>query len=243
MSKQILKGKVALVTGSAKRTGRAIALALADAGADVVVHYNTSSKEATEVVRLIRKKGRKSVALRADLRSPQEVAALFSGIEKEFGGVDVLVNNVGTYMKKHVADITADEWDSLLDGTLNATYYCCCAALPYMRRRKWGRIINMADASVDQIKPFVYSTPYKIGKMGIVVLTKTLAVSEGRYGVTVNAVSPGVLFNSVVKPGKDIPLGRMAKYEDIINAIMFLIDPASEYITGVNLKVSGGFDV
>ena len=238
----MLKGKVALVTGSAKRTGKYIALALAKQGADVVIHFNKSKKEAGNVVHEIRAMGRRSVAIKADLRNPKEAEILMDKITIIFGRVDILVNNVGNFLVKDITKLETDEWNHLIDTTLNSTFYCCKYALPYMAKQKYGRIINIADSGADYIKPWPRITPYMIGKTGILILTKTLAEAYAKHGITVNAISPGVMENAVVKPIERMPMGRYANYEDITNAILFLLKNESNYVTGTNLKVSGGYN-
>lgn len=231
----------AIVTGSAKRTGRAIAVALADAGHDVAVHYNHSADAAEEVSSQIRKIGRGSIAVKADLTSYNETKSMMGQVAKEFGRIDILINNVGNFIFKDMDEYTVEEWHHLLDTTLNSTYHCCKAVLPIMREQKSGIIINMGDSQCDRIQSSVKVTPYMIGKTGCLILTQTLAKIEAKHGIRVNMVSPGVLENSVVKPKDDVPAGRWAKYEDITNAILFLLKEESDYITGANIKVSGGW--
>src|SRR3989338_3162809 len=145
----MLEGKVAVVTGSAKRTGSAIALALAEKGADVVVHYNKSRKDAGGVVREIRKLGRNSIAIRADLTDNAEVQLLFRKVIAKYKRIDILVNNVGNFLFKDISRVSPEEWDFLVDTTLNTTFRCCHSVLPYMRKQKYGRIINLADSLAD----------------------------------------------------------------------------------------------
>jgi len=237
----MLDGKIALVTGSSKRLGKAIALALAENGADVVVHYNKSRKEAENVKREIESFGRRSMSIKADLRNIKEIEQMFKAIIKKFKKIDILINNVGDFIFRGIDKYSTKEWTYLLDITLNTTYYCCKHALPYMRKQKFGRIINIADSLADRIQASPKLTPYIIGKTGVLILTQTLAVTEAKYNINVNAASPGVMENSIVKPEDDVPKGRYAKYEDIINVVLFLLDEKSDYITGANIKVSGGW--
>ncbi|MBI2647481.1 SDR family oxidoreductase [Candidatus Woesearchaeota archaeon] len=239
-----LKHKTALVTGSAVRTGRAIALCLAENGADVIVHYDKSKAQADEVTEKIKSIGKKSISLKADLMKVDEVENMFKQVIKKFKKIDILVNNVGNFLVKDISKVTYEEWNYLIDTTLNTTFYCCKACLPYMRKRNFGRIINMADSEADRIIANTRITPYKIGKVGVLILTKTLAVSEAKYDITVNAISPGVIDNSISKPLlSEIPKGRYANYNDINNAVLFLLKPQSSYITGANIKVSGGYNL
>ncbi|MGR9051350.1 MAG: SDR family NAD(P)-dependent oxidoreductase [Gammaproteobacteria bacterium] len=237
-----LTGKLALVTGAAKRLGKAIAIALADDGADVVVHYRTSKKEALETVAAIEKRGVYATAFKTDLTDPRQVGRLFTGIGKLGRGLHILVNNIGILDLKDIRALTLDEWQRGLDGTVNAAYYCCREALPLMREQRYGRIINIADAMADRIEAFRNATSYHIGKTGILILTKTLAAAEGK-DITVNAVSPGVIHDSfTLPPAGEVPAGRWASYDDITHAVRFLVDEKSSYINGANIKVTGGWN-
>lgn len=237
----MLNGKIALVTGSAKRIGKAIAIALAKNGADVVLHYNKSKREAELVKKEIISFGRRSITVKADLRNTKEIEGMFRIIIQKFKKIDILINNVGNFIFKNIDEYSTQEWDYLIDTTLNTTYYCCKYALPHMRKQKFGRIINIADSLADRIQASPKLTPYIIGKTGVLILTQTLAVTEAKYNINVNAVSPGVMENSTVKPDDKIPKGRFATYEDIINAVLFLLDKKSDYIIGANIKVNGGW--
>ena len=237
----MLNGKVALVTGSSKRLGKELALALAKNGADVVVHYNKSVKEAEHVKKEIESLGRRSIIVKADLRNIKEVEAMFKKIIDKFKKIDILINNVGNFIFKNIDEYSTEEWDFLIDTTLNTTYYCCKYALPYMRKRKFGSIINIADSLADKLQASPKLTPYIIGKTGVLILTQTLAVTEAKYNINVNAVSPGVMENSIVKPEDKVPKGKYGTYEDIINVVLFLLNEKSDYITGANIKVNGGW--
>ena len=242
MSAPDLTGRRAVVTGAAHRTGRALALALAEAGADVAVHYRSSEAAAAQVVAEIESLGRRSVAVPADLRDPEQAERAMADVVAAFGGLDILVNNVGTIVWKDLPELTPREWQDSLDGTLGVTYQACRAALPHLRASRAGRIVNLLDADADALAPVVHATPYKIGKAGSWILTKTLAKTEGAYGVTVNAVSPGVLDDSEkAVPLERIPLGRVGTYADVASAVLFFASEASGYVTGSNLKVSGGY--
>src|SRR3990167_8551031 len=189
----MLNGKVALVTGSSKRIGKEIAIALARNGADVIVHYNKSKKEAEAVRKNIESLGNRSMAVKADLRNLGETKAMFKAIIKKFKKIDILINNVGNFIFKDIDEYSPEEWHYLIDTTLNTTYHCCRYAIPFMRKQKFGRIINIADSLADRIQASPKLTPYIIGKTGVLILTQTLAVTEAKYNINVNAVSPGVM--------------------------------------------------
>ena len=242
MSGLALEGRRALVTGSAVRTGRELALALARAGADVAVHGRSRRQEAEATRDEIRALGRQGVLVMGDLSDPGEAERVVEAAVEGLGGLDILVNNVGAIVWKELSALSVEEWTHCIDGTLNLTYYACRAALPHLRRGGWGRVINILDADADALAPVPFATPYKIGKTGSLVLTKTLAVTEGPHGVTVNAISPGTLDNSEVPvPLGRIPAGREGTPDDLAAAMLFLVSEGASYITGANLKVSGGY--
>lgn len=237
-----LAGRCAMVTGAARRTGRALAIALAEAGADVAVHYRSREEEARAVVDEIRGLGRNAVAVQADLASAAEAERAVAEGTSALGRIDILVNNVGAIVWKNLDEITPDEWRVSLDGTVTATWHACRAVTPGMRDRGYGRIVNILDADADALAPVVFATPYKIGKTGALVLTKSLAKNEGPHGITVNAISPGVLDDSErAVPLERIPLGRPGTYQDLVGALLFLVGEDAGYVTGTNLKVSGGY--
>jgi NAD(P)-dependent dehydrogenase (short-subunit alcohol dehydrogenase family) len=237
-----LSGRCALVTGSARRTGRALALALARAGADVAVHCRESREEASDVVAEIEAMGRRSALVEVDLRDQDATTAAFAVAAGVLGGLDILVNNVGTIVWKAFDALSSVEWRACIDGTLFVTLHASKAALPWMREKRFGRIINILDADADALNPVPYATAYKIGKKAAFTLTKTLAVTEAPFGITCNAVSPGTLEDSGERPPIErMPAGRYGRYEDVEHAVLFLAGEDAEYVTGAHLKVSGGY--
>ena len=237
-----LSGCAALVTGAAKRTGRALALALAESGADVAVHYQNSQAEATAVADEIEARGRRATLVRANLTDPTAVQAGFDEATESLGRLDILVNNVGTIVWEKLEDLSPEDWHACLGGTLFATLNASQAALPALRASGRGRIINILDADADSTEPVPFATAYKIGKKASFTLTKTMAVTEAPHGVTVNAISPGTNEDSEVKPPlSEIPAGRYGTYEDVAGAVRFLASEGASYITGTQIKVSGGY--
>jgi len=242
MSTLPLHGRVALVTGGARRTGRTIALALAAAGADLVIHYNQSAAEAEAMVAEVEAMGRRALAVAADLADADATAAAFRSAAERLGRLDILVNNACGILWKRLEDTTAPEWHTAVEQTLHITYHACQAVLPIMRSQGFGRIVSLIDVDADSLRAVPALTPYKIGKTGVLMLTRTLAVTEAPHGITVNGVSPGTLDNSERKPPLErIPAGRFGTAEEVARAVLFLADPASGYITGTNIKVSGGY--
>lgn len=242
MSDVSLVDRRALVTGAARRTGRALAIALAKAGAQVAVHYRHSEEDARNTVEEIRGLGRDTVAVQADLSDAEQAERAVEQVCSTLGGLDILVNNAATIVWKDLQESTPEDWHASIDGTLNATYHTCQAALPRMRGKGYGRIVNLLDASADALGPAVHATAYKIGKTGSLVLTRTLAVTEAEHGITVNALSPGTLEDSERKPPlARIPAGRYGRYEDLTAALLFLCSAQADYVTGNHLKISGGY--
>ena len=239
-----LHGRVALVTGAGRRTGRGLALAVAAQGATVAVHYRSRPAEAAAVVQEIEGGGGTAFAVQAELRDADAVAAMMDRVRARTGTLDILINNVGTFLVRDIAAVTPAEWEESLASTVTATFLTCRAVLPGMAARRYGRIVNFADSGADHLRAAPNITPYLIGKTGVLILTKSLAAAYARHGVTINAVSPGIIDNSVTKPPgaeQAIPAGRFATIDDITNAVLFLLRDASSYITGANLKVGGGW--
>lgn len=242
MNDQPLTGRVALVTGAARRTGRAISRALARAGADVAVHYQHSEDEARELAAEIAALGRRALPVQADLRDAEATERMVAVAVEALGGLDILVNNASGLVWKRLEELSVTEWHEGVEQTLHITFHACCAALPHLRVRGFGRIVNLIDVDADALNAVPGLTPYKIGKTGTLMLTRTLAVTEAPHGITVNGVSPGTLDNSERKPSLDrIPAGRYGTAEEVARAVLFLADPGSGYITGTNIKVSGGY--
>jgi 3-oxoacyl-[acyl-carrier protein] reductase len=242
MSTLPLHGRVALVTGAARRTGRSIALALAEAGADLVIHHHHSGAEARQLVAAVEGLGRRALAIAVDLRDAAATEVAFGQAAESLGGLHILVNNACGILWKRLEATSVAEWHSGVEETLHITYHACQAALPMMRRQGFGRIVNLIDVDADSLRAVPALTPYKIGKTGVLMLTRTLAVTEAPHGITVNGVSPGTLDNSERKPPLErIPAGRFGRPEEVARAVLFLADPASAYITGTNIKVSGGY--
>ncbi|QCC50562.1 SDR family NAD(P)-dependent oxidoreductase [Halapricum salinum] len=235
-----LSGQVALVTGSAKGVGRDLLLELARCGADVAVHYRTSGEAAAEVARQVSDLGVQTTALQADVTDPDEVAALFDGVETDLGTVDILVNNVGAFAPSHWEEIDFETWNTVIKTNLNGTYLCSKAALPGMREQGYGRIVNVGYASSEKGLVNPKNFPYFVAKAGVLMFTRMLAADTQDDGITVNAVSPYVVENSDEFPA-EAPRGRWATAADLAQAMQFFLDPDSEYISGQNIEVDGGW--
>jgi NAD(P)-dependent dehydrogenase (short-subunit alcohol dehydrogenase family) len=236
-----LLGRVALVTGAAKRIGRSVALRLANEGADIIVNYRNSQDAAQEVVVQIRAIGRKAIAIQGDVAKRAEVAKLFSTIEREFGRLDILVNNAGMFFPAKFEDLTEEQWDGILNANLKSQFLCCQAATPLLRRSENGRIINFA--SLGGLLAWPAYTHYCVSKAGVIMLTRCLARALAPE-ITVNAIAPGTISFPGDAPDlaedfiRRAPLGRTGSPEDIEDAVVFLAQSA--FVTGQVLVVDGG---
>jgi NAD(P)-dependent dehydrogenase (short-subunit alcohol dehydrogenase family) len=234
----------ALVTGSAKGVGRAVLLALAEDGFDVAVHYRRSREEAEEVAAAARALGVSAVALRADVTVEGEARGLVDAAVAAFGRLDVLVNNVGDYHHGPLAELDGETWRYMLDSNLNSTFYTCQQAVPHLRRSpRGGRIVNVGYAGSQLVAARPGIVAYGIAKTGVILYSKALAKVEARHGLTVNVVSPGVLENSVTKPLREIPMGRVGTLGEVTAAVRYLVSPEASYVTGVTLEVAGGWNL
>ena len=235
-----LQGKVALVTGSAKRLGRAVALRLAQEGADIVVHYRASHAEANDCVQQIERIGRRALAIAADLESVPEIKRLVDEAAKHFGRLDILVNSAANFLPASIVSTTEQIWDSALDTNLRAPFFCTQAAAPLLRRTR-GCIINFADTG--GLLAWTGYIPHSVSKAGVVMLTKVLAKALAPE-VRVNAIAPGTITMEGDPPEmesdfiKRSPLRRSGEPSDITEAVLFLVK--SDFITGQVLVVDGG---
>ena len=241
VSEKSLLGKVALVTGAAKRIGRSVALRLAAEGADVIVNYRTSKDAAEQVAAQIAAMGRRATAIQADVAKRADVAALFAAIEKDFGRLDILVNNAAIFFSAKFEELTEEQWDTILDTNLKSQFLCSQAAVPMLRRGGHGRIINFA--SLGGLLAWPAYTHYCVSKAGVIMLTRCLARALAPE-ITVNAIAPGTI--SFPQDSPDIagdfirraPLHRTGTPEDIDDAVVFLAQSA--FITGQVIVVDGG---
>ena len=240
MTSPDLSGRTALVTGSAKGIGRALALALADSGADVAVHYHSSEVEARTAAEEVRDRGVEATTVQGDVTDPDSVDELFSAAEDDLGTVEVLVNNVGAFAPVHWEEMDFETWNTVLETNLNGTYLCSKRALSGMRDQGWGRIVNVGYASSEKGLVSPKNAPYFIAKAGVLMFTRMLAGDTQDDGITVNAVSPYVVENSDEFPD-DLPRDRPAGFEDIAQAVLFFLDEDSGYVSGENVEVDGGW--
>jgi 3-oxoacyl-[acyl-carrier protein] reductase len=235
--------RIALVTGSSKGIGRDIAIRLSEICSGVAVHYMNNKQAAGKVVDRIKEKGKRSESFRADLTKEKDAAALVRNVEEKFGGIDILVNNFGPILVKPWEKVTSFEWELVFRANLLSALYCLKTVLPGMRKREWGRIVNLGYSRVEQLAAFSTITPYAIAKTGLLILTRSVAASEASAGITVNMVSPGLMKGGILPESKDIPRGRLGKFKDVSQAVLFLVSEEADFITGTNLVVAGGWKI
>jgi 3-oxoacyl-[acyl-carrier protein] reductase len=233
---------VALVTGSARRLGREIALRLAAAGHFTFVHYLGSKREAESVLKAIRAAGGDGALVSGDLGKATGVASIVRAVRSKTSHLDVLVNNVGVYKVGPLLTFSADDFDTVMRANLTGCFRLSQALIPLMP--KGGNMVNIGYAGVDNLTATTHNTAYLISKTGLHILTKSLAQALGPRGVRVNMVSPGILSNSVELPKKAsdfVPMGFLGEVADVAEAVDFLVSDKARYITGVNLDVAGGY--
>jgi NAD(P)-dependent dehydrogenase (short-subunit alcohol dehydrogenase family) len=245
-----LAGKVAIITGGRRGIGRAIALALAEAGADVALGDRVIDDGELEAVAAeIKKLKRRSIAVQADITKKAEVDSLVQKTLAELGTIDILVNNAAMNIRAPLLELNEEGWDKVIDTDLKGYYLCSQAAGKVMVKQKRGNIINIASTAAMYTAPEMGA--YCIAKAGVVMLTRMLAVELAQYNIRVNAVAPSMVKTKFSQPlwadpkslkeiEAGIPLGRLAEPADIVGPVLFLASEASAYITGHTLVVDGG---
>jgi NAD(P)-dependent dehydrogenase (short-subunit alcohol dehydrogenase family) len=234
-----LDGRTALVTGSATRVGRELLLTLAACGADVAVHYRTSDEAAEATAAEAREYGVDATTVSGDVTDPDAVDALFDDAEAALGTVDVLVNNVGNFDPRHWSEIEWPAWRDAVESTFYGTVLCSRRALDGMREQGWGRIVNIGFADSDRMHAHPVNFPYFVGKTGVIMFTRMLAADTQDDGITVNAVSPFAVENTV-SDVSSFPRGRAASFEEVAAPLLFFLGEHAAYISGENVAVDGG---
>ena len=233
-----MTGRVALVTGGSRGIGRAIALALAQAGADVVVNYLARSREAQEVESLITRSGRRCVAIQADVSISAHVDRLVAAA----GPIDILINNAGIARPQPIEEITERDWDDLIDVNLKSVFLVTQAVLPGMRARQWGRIVNLSSVAAQV--GGVVGPHYAASKAGVLGLTRYYARYLAKEGIRVNAIAPALIETEMVTSNPNaqpshIPVGRFGSVDEVAQVAVMLV--RNGYMTGQTINVNGGW--
>ena len=243
-------GEVAWVTGGSKGIGRATSMGLAEQGCNVVVHYNSSEDDAREVAERVEAYGRDALLARGDVTSSEDVGRIAREIEDRYGRLDILVNNAGSMVERlTLAEMSEEVWDRVMEVNLKSVYLCSQAALPMMKRRGKGRIINMSSVSARS-GGSPSSVAYATAKGGVSTLTRAMAKELAPDGIRVNAVAPGRIdtpFHDEFTPdekreeaAQGILLGREGTAEEVVGVVLFLASSYSDYVVGEVLEVNGG---
>ena len=243
----MLKDKVALVTGASRGIGKAIAIALAHQGAKVAINYSSSDDAAIEVCEIIRKNGGIAEIFKAKVNVEEEVDSMFAAIEEKLGSVEILVNNAGITKDNLLMRMKTEEWDNVINVNLKGAFLCTRRVLKGMMKARYGKIINIS--SVVGFSGNAGQFNYSATKAGIIGMTKSAALELGSRGIRVNAVAPGFIETDMTAVLTDevkaaymekIPLKALGKVEDIANAVVYLASPLSDYMTGQTLHLNGG---
>ena len=246
----MLKNKIALITGAGRGIGRAIAIALAKEGAEVVINYNGSEERAKEVKQTIEENGGKASIYKCNVSDFVACEAMIKEIVKEYGHLDILVNNAGITKDGLIMKMKEEDFDSVLNVNLKGTFNTIRHSARQMLKQRSGKIINIS--SVSGILGNVGQANYAASKAGVIGLTKTMARELGSRGITVNAIAPGFVDTEMTEvlseeirenACKQIILGRFGKPEDIANTAVFLASDKADYITGQVISVDGGMNV
>ena len=241
-----LKGKVALVTGAAQGIGKAIALLLAQHGADIVVS-DINFEKAEETAKEIQAIGQRTMAIRVDVANLNDVEQMVRSIIERFGQIDILVNNAGIARDKLILRMTEEDWDAVLNINLKGTFNCTKAIVRYMVKQRNGKIVNISSVVGEMGN--AGQANYAASKAGVIGFTKTIAREIAQRGINVNAIAPGYIqtpmTDAIPEKAKEemkrlIPMERLGRPEDVAEAVLFLVSEASSYITGQVINVNGG---
>jgi 3-oxoacyl-[acyl-carrier protein] reductase len=235
-----LNGHTALVTGASRGIGAAIALALAEAGAAVAVNYRERATEANAVVAKIKDMGSRATAIAADVSQAAAVAKMVDDVTSALGPIDILVNNAGIAIVRGIDDLTEAEFDQTIAVNLKSAFLCTQAALPAMRAKKWGRIVNISSGAARGAGAI--GVHYNASKAGMEGLTRGYAARLVKDGITVNAVAPSLIETDMMRGRSDlaarIPLGRLGQPEEVAQAVLMVL--GNDYMTGQTIMLNGG---
>lgn len=246
-----IKGRKALVTGAGRGIGKVLALTLAEAGCDVAL-FGLHRQNLEEVASLVRKSGVRSLVLEGDVSRKTDVQKAFSVLAKDFGRLNICVNNAGISMQKPVEEMPEADWDRIMDINMKGVFLCSQEAARLMIPRKSGSIINIGSISARIVNVPQKQAIYNTSKAGVIMLTQTMAVEWAPYGIRVNSISPGYMKTEMVLSSMSglfpeweslTPLGRLGEPEELRGALIYLASDASSYTVGHDLVVDGGYTI
>ena len=242
----ILKDKVALITGAAQGIGKAIALKLADSGADAVI-VDMNLEKAQETAKEIEGRGRRAIALKANVANLQETEAMIDETVAKLGAIHILVNNAGITRDALILRMKEEDWDAVISVNLKGVFNCTKAAVKHMAKQRYGRIINIASIVGEMGN--AGQANYSASKAGVIALAKTVAREFASRNITCNAIAPGFIETAMTQAlsekvreelAKQIPMARLGTPEDVAEGVLFLVSDSSNYITGQVLNINGG---
>ncbi len=241
-SAESLNGKVALVTGGSRGIGAAVALSLAEAGADVAINFRARSEDAEAVCAAIRKLGRRALAVKADISQSNKVKPMIANIEQELGPVNILVNNAGVAHQINLENIVEADWDEHINVNLKSAFLVTQAVLPKMRAQRWGRIINISSTAAQT--GGLVGPHYAASKAGMLGLTHSYAALLAKEGITANTVCPALVETEMLRSNPRatssvIPIGRFGTVDEVASVVRMLAENA--YLTGQTINPNGGW--
>ena len=243
-----LRNRVAVVTGGSRGIGRGIALRLAREGARIAIAYRVNKAAAQMTLLQLQAAGADSVAVETDITQGARAEQFVKTVADRYGRVDILVNNVGEFRWATLGESSPEEWKSIFDSNVSTVFYMCRAALPLMRKGRWGRIINMGAVGAERAFGQAKISAYAAAKAAVVAMSRSLALEEAKNGITVNVVNPSSIDEKdlTVEEARKLrdaryPIGRPPTVEDVAAAVAFFASEEAEYVTGQVVNVSGGW--
>jgi NAD(P)-dependent dehydrogenase (short-subunit alcohol dehydrogenase family) len=243
-----LENRVALVAGASRGIGKGIALALGRAHARVAVAYRTNKLSAERVLAELRHLGTDGLAVATDVTDPARAAEMLDQVTQRFGRLDILVNNVGNFEWKSLFDSSFSEWSAIFNSNLSSVFHVSKGVLPIMRRQHWGRIINVGAVGAERAFGQAKISAFAAAKAAVVAFSRSLALEEARFGITVNVVNPATMDDKELSleeasriTDARFPVGRPATAQDVAEAVKFFASDEAGFITGQVLNVSGGW--
>ncbi len=243
-----MRQRVALVTGGTRGIGKGIAAALGREGARLAIAYRSNKAAAQNTLRELQASGAEGFAIETDVTEPSKVSFLVETVAERYGRLDILVNNVGEFRWRLLAESSLEEWQEILNSNLLSVLYVSKAALPTMRRQRWGRIINLGAVGAERAFGQAKISAYAAAKAAVVAFSRSLAIEEAKHGITVNVVNPSNLDERELTLDEArrirdarFPVGRPPTAEDVAAAVKFFASEEADYVTGQVLNVSGGW--